>query len=395
MHTCSSRFALAALPLLAILLAGCTASEMRSGSSSEAMTSSAIPTHAAKPSGWREADDFPLAPRDTAVESWTGEELLVIGGISGPPCPATADCEVEGYERDGAALDPSTGAWRRISDAPLHPVGGAAVVDGAVYVLGREELVEGELSLISYDIDGDEWRTTDVPADFGRPSPVVLDGAILFFSPTDELGETPDFAFDPQTETWTELLDDPFGASFDRQLIPTPHGVVLFARAIADLDGEGPLVARAALLEEGGWRILTPSEQVHGEWTWTGERLVAPDLGWADGGETDPWDEPLPYGGTYELLDGGWAPFEDPPEPVADAWTPDELGTRFSTSAGYLYDDRDASWTSIDAPDSAPDTAGDAAWAGDELVVLGGVSWADALEGTRSPAVWIHAPAGD
>ena len=61
---------------------------------------------------------------------------------------------------------------------------------------------------------------------------------------------------------------------------------------------------------------------------------------------------------------------------------------------GWVYDDRDRSWTRLGRPTGAPDRPGSAVWAGDELIVLGGMD-TDAGWGTAhlSDQAWLWRPA--
>ena len=78
----------------------------------------------------------PSRPARAAVAVWTGAEVLFLGGDT-EPCPASASCVTPTVTplADGAALDPSTGTWRRIADAPVgFTFADAEVVGDTVYV---------------------------------------------------------------------------------------------------------------------------------------------------------------------------------------------------------------------------------------------------------------------
>lgn len=353
-----------------------------------------LPTSVDPGVGWYTVPDLPVEPRDEPLVVWTGDEVLVVGGATGPPCPPGADCERGDARRDGAALDPLTGTWRRIADAP-RDVGFArgAVVGEDVFVVVDSD---GPAVLLSYRVAQDRWQEWPVPVDdLGTP---VADGdSVVFVAGSHERGVSPDHVLDVATGSWSVLAQDPLGPAFDRVLTPTPDGLVLVARELVPDPGSGgPALAQAALLDrtDSTWTRLPGTGQIGGwTWTWTGTRLVAPELGEADGGEVNPWDRAYPYGGSIDLPDGGWSPLPNPPQPRTDAWVPHTLGDRFAASAGYVYDDDDQSWTPLARPEGGPDDAGAAVWAGDRLVVVGGVSWSGS-SGTRDAATWVYVASG-
>ncbi|GAB3270924.1 Kelch repeat-containing protein [Microbacterium lacusdiani] len=348
--------------------------------------------------GWTQADDFPLEPREHAVTAWTGEELLVLGGYVGPPCPPTADCVMEGWAADGAALNPDSGTWRTLAPAPMElRVPDAAFAAGQVFVnVGTSE---GSAVLV-YDLAEDAWtELRDVP-DLRSMMPVSDGERVLFVSPDDEHGERPDQAYDLDARSWSALPDDPFPSSFLRHAVSTPFGVVLSGVPISDVAESAPGFERLALLEPGAeaWRELPTTGSIHPEgWVWTGERLVDPALGGSDGGEADGFGEVLPYGVVVDLPGGVWSLLPDPPDAEAfSGWLHRVEGGRYAVADGYVFDDRQGTWTALPQPDGRPTTPGDAVWAGDRLVLLGGTDWGGehGMDGTRSDAVWIYTPGG-
>src|SRR6478735_6176169 len=67
-------------------------------------------------SRWAQVDDFPLSARTVPTLAWTGSEVFVVGGDTGPPCPPAADCAWGALARDGAAFDPVEETWRVIRE---------------------------------------------------------------------------------------------------------------------------------------------------------------------------------------------------------------------------------------------------------------------------------------
>ena len=109
--------------------------------------------------------------------SWTGREVIVLGGER-HPCPPNADCAV-GDEalRDGAAYDIRTNSWRPIPPAPV-PVGPGnhlMVADGVVVL---SDTGSGTARWFTYEPDHNRWsRVDDVPPGVGdSPSAYRVQG---------------------------------------------------------------------------------------------------------------------------------------------------------------------------------------------------------------------------
>lgn len=81
---------------------------------------------------WRELPPAPLTPRTRAAATWTGQELIIWGGYNHLD---SGGVQVAG---DGAAYDPARQTWRRMPPAPLSARAGATAV-----WTGREVLVVG------------------------------------------------------------------------------------------------------------------------------------------------------------------------------------------------------------------------------------------------------------
>jgi hypothetical protein len=99
---------------------------------------------------WRTIESSPIEPRGWHTAVWTGEEMIVWGGVRSP-C-TTAPCDTNAV--DAGAYDPDAGEWREIPHGPLSgrvdhsavwtghdmivwggspPGGGIGYDDGAIY----------------------------------------------------------------------------------------------------------------------------------------------------------------------------------------------------------------------------------------------------------------------
>lgn len=294
---------------------------------------------------WQRLEDPPLTPRSGATIAWTGEEILVIGG-STFTCPSGADCAgpTEPPLRDGAALQPTTGDWRSIAQAPV-PISAnleTENLDGNVYILVPASNDPGPgADLLRYQPSTDTWNAYEVPTNDHPSGLVATDTSVVVYTGSDEQKEAQDLSFTPATGTWTELPDDPLGPSFDRLYAWTSHGLHLFAKDITPSPGgeSGPSLKNAAVLVDGTWREL-PTGDTLGFWSviTDGDRIIDPTLGCADGGEVNNYGRCIPLGAVLDTTTGTWAELPDAPDRNAKhvsssgAFTADEV---LLTSTGH------------------------------------------------------------
>ena len=381
--------------MLLLLTAGCG----QSTDEPEAAPAPTGPVTDLAAGAWTRLPDSPLTPRENPAAAYVGGEAVFVGGYGGPPCPPNADCERPrgALERNGAAFDPDAGTWRRIADAP-RPVPELA----STAVIGDRLYVHADKALLVWDSVEDTWSEVTPPRPLGW-SDLVADGSRLVVpSGSDENGVHPDQVLDTRSGRWSTLSEDPFKPAFDRTITSTPEGLVLTALLIV---GDGipadPSLVHAAVLPRGDsrWRTLPVSDQLAGwRWSWTGERLVEPSLGGADGGETNNYGRVIPFGGRLDPATGTWSRLPDAPDELTGGWTVEAPGGPVMAADGWVYDDTEESWTRLPRPQGAPTTPGPAVWAGDVLVVAGGVDWddVDPEEGTPgnvyATSAWAYLP---
>ena len=358
-----------ALPLAALLLTGCA-------------ERSSPPADAAGSTGtWTTLPSAPLSSRLGAVTAWTGSEALFLGGDVDGFCAPNASCaEPPESAADGAAFDPVTEAWRPVADAP-HPIpaGTPSTVAGDTVFLAQGDRV------LSYDASEDAWSVSPAtPGGEEVESPAVLDdGTVAVLVGERRSGDRSGLVYDPAERRWAALPADPLGPSFDRTLTAVPDGLVLTAVPTPDDPAAARPTLRAAVLDlsSGTWTTVDEGASTGGgHWTWTGERMV--DV------------HPDGRGGALDPDTGEWSALDGAPEMNTGGWPAEAFAGPLAAVDGWVYDDRDRSWTRLGRPTGAPDRPGSAVWAGDELIVLGGMD-TDAGWGTAhlSDQTWLWRPA--
>jgi hypothetical protein len=376
---------LLAIPLLLTAVLGtasCGADAQAEASGESPATTRAV--------GWQPLSRPPVSPRLGAATAWTGTEALFIGGDTSKLLPPNADCFCPAESaRDGAAYDPRNDTWRPIAPAPVPITGytGTAVLGDTVWLLtaGR---------LLSYDASDDAWTTHRLPTTDLSGDVVAYEGAIIVVTGEQTTASDRDQRYDPATKAWSPLPADPLAPAWGRTVTATPRGLVLTGQDLVDQPGsEKPSLLRAAILPPGSdrWRLLPDSDQLGtGLWSWTGRHLVNPDLSGADGGEVNGYGRWIPNGGILDPATGTWSRLPSAPGESSGGWRVQALDGPLAAYAGWIYDDRDQTWTLLPRPEGAPARPGSAVWAADALVVLGGADevWAEG-SGELSGEAWI------
>jgi hypothetical protein len=317
---------------------------------------------------WRALPPMPAQPpgqqparRNGAAVVWTGQQLIVWGGLSHEPFRTRAD---------GAAYDPGTGRWTPLPTAPegqwLRESHGAAVWTG------REMLVWGGTTIpdpvgapgrgrpaagVAYDPARRTWRQLPAPPrELGRGDQwMAWSGRELLVGGVEEAeaggGGTVAAAYDPAADRWRLLPRSP-------DLTP----------------GRGHLLARTALW--AGTRLL-----VWNHWSATA-RAANDETGASARPDAEPDGIDL---WAYDPAADRWTVLPAPPDEarqvVQDAsmvWTgravvmaatrwADVGGRRRTTTVGGSYDPESARWAPI-APLDRPSGRVQLAWAGAAVV---------------------------
>jgi len=357
---------------------------------------------------WEQLDDLPIPGRATAVTFWVDGELVVVGGDTFT-CPDSADCmgPEEPPFADGAALDPATGTWRDIPDAPRpFSYASVAVVGTDAYLLtSANAAVDGTTdALLRYSTTEDAWTELALPD--GDPDWYRLVAAgdrLVAISGSDEAGVHRDLVFDADADAWAPLPDDPFPASFDRLAVWSEPHLDLFAKDLAKVSGPQPAVLQVARLDlaAGTWEQLPDSDRIgSGPWLAEAGEITSPNLGSADGGEVDGWGRAYQNGGTLDLETGTWTdlPLPPGPTPTLDS-TPPTSGIVGATGAvwfrkeGFALDVTRDEWVDVaPVPDGHEDARPVVATAGRDMIAVAGYRWVDQRqsEAEMLTAVWIR-----
>jgi len=153
---------------------------------------------------WRRLTAGPLSGRGLPGAVWTGREVVVWGGY-----PSRGD---------GAAFDPEAGTWRLLSEAPLSPRPPVAAV-----WTGKEVIVWGDASRASVATDGaayepaaDRWRVLPpAPLTLNQAHAVwtgkemVVYGALLDGNNASKTKHAQGIAYDPQANEWRRIAAYP------------------------------------------------------------------------------------------------------------------------------------------------------------------------------------------
>lgn len=306
--------------------------------------------------------DGPLASRIGAAAVWTGREVVIWGGETGPPGNPSPP---ERFS-DGAAYDPATRSWRPLPPSPLPPRSFAqAVWDGeAVVVAGGAGAGSASLSAAAWNPVSGVWRPLpDLPL---QPSALVRTDAGVLALAGDEAGAVHASLLRQGDTEWNVLPTAPLPPVHAPYAVRAGAEVVVLAAPRACCDG-GVRIVGAALRPGGGgsWRTIAPPTSSAGWLTrplWSGREVLLLNHATEqiDGGGTNPfptvwpsaaydpvtdvWRDPAlpvqPQGGGPSVWAAGRAvfvsTFEDTVttyDPATDSWTTfpaDHLGLRES-----------------------------------------------------------------
>jgi hypothetical protein len=368
---------------------------------------------------WEVLHSVPLAPRSDATAVWSGEEVVVFGGIdleaeneaadhptgppetaltattsgaspSGPPPTLAPPQRPSSVLVDGAAYDPAASSWRTITPAPV-PDGYApkaigphgdrlTVLFGRAFGCAADDPAPDPAGAW-YDAAGDTWSTIPV-GPFGSacaPTGNWADGRLWVFD--GQAGAV----FDPAVGTW-EPVPVPMANGWGAATIYPLAGDLV---ALGSVSGAGPEELAPSFsrfdVERGTWSDLAPPP------------LAVAGPGVVADGRLYVYDPRTAQGASWDPAQGSWSRLPDAPlrsrtgnatVAVGDrlvVWggveAPERVGVPSAAEGfepgpplrdGASYDPRTGSW--IELPEAPIDGRMSAAMAGtdDQLFTWGG-----------------------
>jgi hypothetical protein len=212
----------------------------------------------------------PLDIRSGSAVVWTGKELVVWGGSVDPNI--VVGVPPRNYQ-DGAAYNPSTGAWRPLSPSPLPASAETSVAAmterGVVIVRGSETAL--------WDPTTNQWRSLpDVPTSCARTCWRTGPVTDLTLVGDSLVSYSANAALDVRTGRWIQLPKPP--RHFERfSATSTGHELIVIGGDSSFAPNTGALAYEPSV---GAWRSLpTPpdlSQQAIAA-DWDGTRVVAVD----------------------------------------------------------------------------------------------------------------------
>jgi hypothetical protein len=250
---------------------------------------------------WRLLPPAPLSPRVSAFVFWSGHQVVVIGGqpaVTGP----------SGGDGDGAAFDPSTNAWRRISTptAPHgHRVQWTTVVQAGHEGIGFSNwfvqhasnpkgttVITGGSDQFRLDETSDQWRYVPVAPEAAQsPSQAIWTGRDVlvrsgasFDCPVcfGAIGAEITDLYDPADNMWSTLPEDPLAVANPWSL--WVGDAVFSFDPTSDIGLIRPGATSLFDLSTGRWSRLHTAPSGCGStepmiWTGTQVLIYCPDLG--------------------------------------------------------------------------------------------------------------------
>ena len=229
---------------------------------------------------WRRMADSPLAARSQHEAVWTGEEMIVWGGV-------TQCCPIDSIIHDptAAAYNPETDTWRNLRDAPVPWSGGdgyavSEAFEGDMFVWRNYEF--GRYSVeknVWQSLGSDTADAADPPLSMSTAGPVgvgaVIGEAVYLWTggARAERGSARTLPGGGVKPT----ADSPHFTDFVPRLAPAADGI--FA-VNYDWDmyepGEGTSVWRYDVVDDSWERLPNPPAEVGAGATpvWTGSQLV-------------------------------------------------------------------------------------------------------------------------
>lgn len=308
----------------------------------------------------------PLAPREGASVVWTGYEMVVWGGCEDRYCKTRF--------ADGAAYDPITNRWRMIADSPLEGrnyhlttwTGSEMIIVGGT---------QSNRTAAAYMPSTDSWRLLpDTPFAVGYER---LDGSVLrdyvgaVWTGTGYIIWSPHVdrvsAYSPETDSWADMAST--GLEVDLGVLRW-NGTDLVALGALTAVYPNPVPLQGVRLVDQKWEALPSASLRDDRYNigarphlsgWAGDALVTFTDSGSEAGRTM----------TYSGAENSWTQIDSVPLPGSEAWPePLPIGERllvFHYGGAAIYDPA-SGWLKANSPYAE---AGRAVWTGQEVLFWG------------------------
>jgi hypothetical protein len=348
---------------------------------------------------WDTLPPAPIATRESPSIAWTGEEMLVWGGVSGHAKPI--------LHADGAAYDPRSRSWRQLPAAPLTPrqYASAAWTGTELVIWGGYTNTDGSAIAndgAAYNPVTNRWRKlAPSPLPAQATALAVWDGRRVVILSTNSNRAR---AYDPAADRW-QLLTPPKPAegmtpAWRYALRINDHRVLLWSHAETSTslgrNGVSVRVATTMLLYDDStdeWQRIPAAANtvpdIH-EAFWTGtEVIVRGDMRDCDSCQGPPGPEVV---ASYRPDTNTWARLPSEPleqgviggggrnsvwtgaalwsfEPFDPRQTSDGSNDRLAPGQASVYDPAPRRWTRIAQAPFACANIVDPVWAGNEVLI--------------------------
>jgi hypothetical protein len=216
---------------------------------------------------WREVSPAPFTTSDARAAVWTGKEMIVWGGEEGDGSHERPD--------NGAAYDPDSDTWRELSRAPTWSLAShSAIWTGEEMLVAGGVLMEDEGA--AYLPGEDRWRKLPQPPLWRFGHAAVWTGEEMILWGGRDAGDNRDLgaAYDPATNSWRELPKAPIPSADSPRSVWTGNEMIVWG----GWAGRSNSVAGAAYdPATDSWRKIADAPHPSAWWTpasWTGEHMI-------------------------------------------------------------------------------------------------------------------------
>ena len=264
---------------------------------------------------WRELADSPLAPRSEHVAVWTGEEVIICCG------------RIEGTGTSAGAYDPEADQWREISAPPIGPAFAEAVWTGDEMLVFGGVGIGGDPNLTgaaAYNPDTDTWRRlADLPYGLERTADAVYGDGVVFAWPSGFGSPPPEpapLSYHIESDTWTPLPPlPPEMTPVTPSLVWTGDELIAWGLSPGFDDAQG--LGMAFRPDTGEWKMLPQAPLQPTDWwegteasqaaAWTGAEVIV-WTGYVGTDGNDPWTRVV----AFDPSEDSWRELEPAPIPA-------------------------------------------------------------------------------